>query len=285
MKTLFALWFAWLACGPLRGEEAATHSASNSVPYPVVDLPFPVGETLEYRIYWGWISVGSSTATTRWEWRDDRWMLVIRFRTLSNSVIEKIYPVNDTIESVIDPDTLRPVSFLKILNEGRHHTDEFTTFDWDKMEANFRQIRKGKTTHKTYAIRENTKDLVSFMYFMRQTDFQPRSSYQFEVMADEKLYDLEVKSGKLENVKTQRHGKIKSLKLEPQASFEGIFVRKGTMTLYVSNDPRRIVTRLVADTPFANVRLVLRKVSGPGSDFWVEGQGGDDTDEDETLEE
>jgi len=181
------------------------------------------------------------------------------------------------------------LSFLKILNEGRHHTDEFTTFDWEKMEASFRQTKRGETKYKTFAIRENALDLVSFMYFMRQTDFKPESKYKFEVMTDGKIWDLDVRTGKYENVKTQRHGKVSSLKVMPKASFEGIFVRKGTMTLYVSKDPRRIVTRLVADTPFASVKLVLRRVTGPGSDFWVEGQGGGDTegdaDDEDTFED
>lgn len=251
--------------------EAGTATAPGAdVPKPGVELPFPVGEKLTYSIYWGWIGVGRSVATTRWEWIDEQWRLVIRFRTKSNKVLSSLYPVDDEVVSVIDPHTLRPLLFRMNLKEGRHRRDETTVFDWEAMRARFTKKHQNKPDEKkTYAIKKNTRDLVSFMYFMRQTPFAENGEYDYEVMSDEKLYDLKVKSRKTEEIKLDVYGKVESLRLDPEARFQGVFVRKGKMRVWVSEDDRRLMTKLFLDTPFANVRLLLKSVEGPGADDWI----------------
>ncbi len=62
---------------------------------------------------------------------------------------------------------------------------------------------------------------------------------------------------------------VSGLKVVPEAAFQGLFVRKGSMTVWVSTEGRQIFTRVVADTPFANVKLKLAKVTGGGEDFWT----------------
>jgi len=255
---------------------SATPTGEPHVPKPEVAFPFPVGEKLTYSIYWGWIGVGKSVATTRWKWVEDEWRLLIRFRTRSNSILSSLYPVDDVVETEIDPETLRPLVFRMNLKEGDHRRNEVTVFDWDAMEARYLKRHEDKEDEtKTYPIKADTRDLVSFMYFMRSTPFRPESEYDFEVMSDEKLYDLKVKSGGYEKIKLDRYDRVKSLRLDPRAKFQGIFVRKGEMRVWVSDDERRIMTKMLLDTPFANVRLLLLSVEGPGEDAWVTGGKGD----------
>jgi hypothetical protein len=88
-------------------------------------------------------------------------------------------------------------------------------------------------------------------------------------MADEKLYDLIVSAEKTVKMKIKKYGEIASTRVQPTAAFQGIFVRSGAVTLWVSDDPRRICTRIMASVPVANVRLNVESVRGPGDDFWV----------------
>lgn len=231
------------------------------------DFPFPIGEELEYRIYWGPLPVGDSVVTSAWVQEDGRQLLKIAYRTKSNKVIATIYPVDDVIEAVIDPATLRPVRFTKNLKEGRHRVHETTFFDYDRMKAKWVSYTKEK--EKEYDIQEDTRDLVSFMYYMRSYAFTPGEEMQFKVMADEKIYELFIKAHNVERIKTGRHGRVESIKLEPKAKFDGLFVRKGRMTVWVSTDARRVCTRMAAEVPVASVRVVLHEVRGPGDDSWV----------------
>ncbi|MDA3874983.1 MAG: DUF3108 domain-containing protein [Kiritimatiellae bacterium] len=239
-------------------------------PVPELDLPFPVGEKLTYVIYWGWIGVGVSEATTNWVWRDEAWSLQIKFRTQSNGVVDKLYPVDDRVEVYIDPVTLRPDTFILDLNEGKTSRHAITEFDWDTMQSTYTRKREGREDEvHLIKLEEGTRDLVSFMYFLRQYEFTDRTTYSYKVLADEKLYSLTVKTSGFDNIKLENYGRIKSLKMDPEAKFDGVFVRKGKMQLWLSQDDRQLLTKLQLDTPFANVRLLLRSVEGPGGDEWI----------------
>jgi hypothetical protein len=248
-------------------------SMAGILPFPAPscaepDLWFPVGEELTYRVSWGIIPVATSKATSKWIEEDGRKLLSIQFRTKSNNVIKKIYPVDDFIESVIDPETFLPVRFVKRLSEGKYRTDEVTTFDFERMKATWKSKLKNK--EKEYDIEPDTRDIVTFMYYVRSEGFRPGDKKQLKVMADEKLYDLSVEAFKSKKIRVGNFGFIKTVKVVPEAAFEGIFVRKGKMILWVSEDDRRVMTRATAKTPFADVKIVLWDVKGPGDDFWIQ---------------
>ena len=248
-----------------------TNTVTEGVAAPAnIDIPFPVGEQLEYKIYWGILYVARSTATSRWIRQDDRTLLSIVFRTRSKSVLDALYPVNDRIEAIIDPATLLPVSFSKILNEGRYHTQEFTTFDHAAGKAKWKRIKKGEIREKEYEIKPTTRDLITFMYMMRAKEFEENTTTRFEVMADEKLYDLEVESKRKEKVVLSSFGKVESMHFIPKAKFQGLFIRKGSMEVWVSTDERQVLSRMEVDTPFANLHLKLDQVTGGGDDQWTE---------------
>ena len=232
-------------------------------------LWFPVGEKLTYNIYWGVLRVGTSVVTTDWAEYEGRTLLSIQLRSRSNGVLNKIYPVDDFLESLVDPETFLPVRFIKKLSEGRYRCDEETHFDYEKGEANFYSHNKDRK--KNYAIDEHVRDLASFLYFVRgrAADFEMGQASLYKVMADEEVYELYVKPVEEESVKLPRYGEVDSVRFEPEAKFEGLFVRKGKMWIWVSDDDRRIVTKVQAKIPVASIKLVLVDVDGPGDDFWI----------------
>ncbi len=248
------------------GAEPAADAAGVEAP-PGVDLWFPVGETIRYRIHWGFIPVGTSEATTQWVEHEGRTLLAIRFRTWNHPVIATFYPVDDFLESLIDPETFLPVQFTKHLQEGSYHCHEVTTFD--REEGMARWVSKLSGEERTYEIEPDTRDLISFMYNMRRKRLEPGTKKDFQVMADEKIYDLHVRAADIEKIKLPHYGKVRSLRIEPQAAFEGLFVRKGKMTLWVSRDERRLLTKVSAKIPVASIHLKLESVRGPGDDRWI----------------
>jgi len=259
-RWVYILLFLLLAAGA-RAEEAQP-AGTNA-------LWFPVGEKLTYRIYWGVIPIGSSTVTTEWIEEEGRKLVAIRFRTKTTDFMTKIYPVDDFLESVIEPGTFLPLRFTKRLSEGRYRCDEVTTFDHANRKSTWTSKMNGKT--KEFAIDADTRDIISFMYFMRKDKFLPKTTTNFRVMSDEKVYDLVVKAGEVEKFRVSDFGWVKSIRLEPEAAFQGMFVRKGKVTMWISNDARRICTRMTAHVPVASVSLLLAKVEGPGDDFWTRG--------------
>lgn len=261
-----SLLFVALFCPVILGPDARSEEAQ-----PAPPLWFQVGEELVYSIHWGVINVGESRVTTEWTEENGRRLLAIRYRTRSNSFLDRIYRVDDTIEAVIDPGPFLPLRFTKTLSEGRYKTDEVTVFDHAAGKAYWTNRRKGTT--KEFAIEPNTRDLVTFMYYMRQREFEPGERAEYRVMADEKMYDVFLNVGSVDTMKMERYGKVKSVRITPEAAFQGLFVRKGKVTLWVSRDERRLATRIQATVPVADVHINLEEVRGPGSDAWVRGGG------------
>jgi hypothetical protein len=91
------------------------------------------------------------------------------------------------------------------------------------------------------------------------------------MMTDEKLYEVIVEASKVDPVTLENYGRIACIKMEPKGKFNGMFVRKGRMWLWVSNDPRYAICRMVASVPVASIKVMLKRVRGPGSDFWIQG--------------
>ncbi len=259
MRRSFLLGFLFWTC--------AAAFAQDEAPAPVRhELWFPVGEQTTYDIRWGVFHVGQTVVTTAWTNRDGRDLLHIKFRTRSNRVIEKLYPVDDTIESYIEPESFLPVYFAKRLREGRYRCDEETVFDHEKGEMRWHSNLNGKK--KTLPIEPNTRDIVSLMYYLRRDPFELNVTNDYRVMADEKMYDLTLKADALETIDLGDLGKRSSYRIEPTAAFNGLFVRKGRMIFWVSADDRRICTKLLAEVPVANVRLILSDIKGPGAKEW-----------------
>jgi hypothetical protein len=231
-------------------------------------LWFPVGECLTYKIQWGIIPVAETRVTSEWLHEGEKLLLAIRARTHTYAFFSAVYPVNDLIESIIDPETFTPVRFSKNLSEGRYRLKEITTFDHAKGMAHWKHLIKND--RRDFAIESDTRDLISFMYFMRSQKFEPRKSYHYQVMADEKIYDLDIKTKDYVPVYLPRFGTVRSLYLEPTAKFQGLFMRVGRLQVWISDDKRCLCTKATAKAPvIGTIRLIIDKVEGPGDDFWV----------------
>lgn len=231
---------------------------------------WPIGEKITYRIYWGYLPVGTAISWTEWTEVEGRKLLAIRLRTLSNRVVEKIYPVDDTIESLVDPITFLPVRFAKNMSEGTHKYNEVTVFDRTNLVARWESKLTGKK--RTFIIEPETRDIPSLMYLLRTNTFTVGKREHFRVMADEKIYDLWVNIQKKEKTDVPNYDEVASIKVEPEAAFNGLFVRKGKLWVWLSDDPRCLATRIEASIPVANVRAVVVQVEGPGKDFWIKQQ-------------
>ncbi len=232
-----------------------------------VDLPFPIGEELTYRVYWGYIPVAVATARFDWVELDGRKLLSIRSTARTNKYADKIYRVDDLMESIVDPETMLPVRFTKISHEGRYWTHEITTYDHANRVAHYESKKNGEK--QDYPLDADTHDLFSMMYVMRSQPFVIGQKPHYRCLTDDRIYDFWVDVLKEERVDLENYGKAPCVKVEPVAAFNGLFVRKGRVWFWISRDKRQFMTKMVAEVPVAKIWDVLDKVSGPGTDFWV----------------
>lgn len=267
---LLLLWAGTALANP------SFETAFESAPPPPAasNLWFEVGEEVIYNIYWGIIHVGTSHVTTDWvAYEDGRTLLSIRFVSKSNKAIALVYPVEDVQHTLIDPETFLPVVSYKKSRQGRRRYNEITRFDHAAGKAYWESLEKGKKL--TVDIEPETRDLISLMYLTRSKPLEVGSEETMRVFTSEKIYDLFIKVPQKEPVKLKHYGDVESLLIDPEAAFDGLFVRKGKVYLWISDDDRRLCTKIDAEVPVARIHIEIDRVLGPGDDFWVRSEESD----------
>ncbi len=231
------------------------------------NLVFKVGEKLEFRLYWGIIPVGTATIATKWVKENEKVCLAISMRARTGAIVSQLYPVDDNIESIVDPNTFLLVRFTQTLREGKKRRKDHVFFDHEARVACWTNVLKGVSTN--IPIAADTRDLLSLVFHMRGQGLAAAENKTSDVLVDEKIYELNVSGLKKEKVYLSNFGYIPCLKLEPKAKFGEVFVRKGKVKMWFSLDDRKVCTKITVDLPVANVKCILQSVRGPGDDFWT----------------
>ena len=230
-------------------------------------LWFPVGEETRYEIEWGPFTVGEAFARADWVEVQGRRLLTLTMEARSNGIVESLYPVKEFMQTLIDPVTFLPLGFEKQSSEGSHKHWELTMFNHARKNGKWRS--KLRLTERDFEIAEDTRDLMGLMYWIRKTPVRAGEEVTYNVMTDEKLYEMTLGDAKEDTVKLDRYGKVKCVEIEPKGKFNGMFIRKGRMWVWVSDDERYTICKVTASVPVANIRVYLTDVEGPGDDFWV----------------
>ncbi len=239
-------------------------------PTPSFDFWFPVGEELTYNIYWKFLHVAQTRITTAWvRWPDGRPVLRIRYLTRSNRVISTIYPVDDRHDSFIDPKTFLPLRFIKDQQEGRHRRHDITDFDHAAGRARWRRL-VGNQKDYELPIEPTLRDIPSLAYWIRREGIPRGTNLTMQVMADDKIYDLElITASETMRCAAADFDAIPCIPITPRAQFEGLFVWKGPATLYISEGAPCLVIRLEVSIPVVGrIRAVLTEIGGPDQQFW-----------------
>jgi hypothetical protein len=246
---------------------AAVARAETSTNAADPQLWFPVGEKIVYRLYWGMIPVGAAEISSEWQEREGKKYILLKSVARTTAIVAKIYPVNDKVESLVDPATFLPVEYTQSLREGRHSRDDKVKFDYGKNIAHWEKADGSKKAD--VAITNDTRDVLCLYYFMRAKGFETGQKSWFGVFVDNKIYSLVVEGLGEKKIDLDKYGKVDCLELEPKAKFGEIFVRKGKIRLWFSKDSRHICARMSAKVPLASVHAYLVDVQGPGDDMWI----------------
>ncbi len=227
---------------------------------------FVPGETTEYKVSWMGVPLAWSKNTS--DAVEEHGRKLIRIRTVSKSykAYGKIYKVDDVKEVVIDPETGLPVRIDLQMNEGNIRQSQLTLFDHANRSALF--IDRIANTTNRVEIASQTRDIVSFLYSMRNEKPEDLAAKTHTLLVGGKLYDLNLKIRKEGRIKIPGYGKVDCIQLEPIAEFDGLFLRKGKIFFWVSKNNCRMITCIQAKVPVGKIKVKLQTVSGTGDEFW-----------------
>lgn len=223
------------------------------------EVPFKVGELLEYQVSWNGIPVGYVTSevkeTLTYEGHP---VYHVLFRTESNRFLSAFYRVDDEFHTYMDQQGLFSRRYEQNLRHGRkYRAHEVVTFDHEKGEARYESLTNG--TVKTFAIPHGVQDAISAFYYYRTQPLWVGARLKSIVAMDEKNYDVEIEPLSAEVIAIPQMGKLDSFRINPQATLLGKYIKKGKVTLWVTTDHRRIPLASRMKTPVGGILVVLSK--------------------------
>lgn len=228
---------------------------------------FRAGETLTYRLYWGVIPVGKAVMKTHWVREGDRRYLGVSAAARTARFLDPIFPVDDFVQTIVDPESLLPVRYEERIREGRYRRHSRTRFDVASGKGVYESVSSGRT--KPVNVEPGTRDVVSMMYHMRTVGMEAGQTLLKHVYVHDRVYPLQLEAMDAGPMNVPGRGRVPCIKIEPRGEFGTISTRNGTIAAWFTNDRRKVLVRLEGRVPVASVKAVLTRIEGPvpaGSD-------------------
>jgi len=247
-------WFV-LAClilGAISGSvswvEAGESSSTRS---------FQIGEQLTYEISWLNITAGTAVmAVSDAGMAGDLPLAKLITTAQSRPAISTFFPVDNRVESIVDPATLLPEHLIFKRREGKKKEDIEYTFHQKEGTVT---VVKGGTTE-TLEMPPGTQDVISCLYYARsELSLQPGSFLTMNVYHDKKNRKVDVHVEEIEMV-SGPWGEVETARVLVVMPFQGLFLNQGNIRVWFTNDDRRIPVRMKAKVIIGSI--VADLVSG-----------------------
>lgn len=231
---------------------------ADSIPKPLRDLgqkALKVPEKLLFDIIWGgwgfrWITAGQATLELLPTEKPDAWK--IQSLAWCNGFFQSIYPVRDTVVSVIDSRGIYPTRFEKRLHEGKYNADISASYDQAKHIL--------KTQDTTLSIDPFTHDVLSAFYFIRTQTLKVGDTLDLAAVSGKKKYNLKVLCHARETIKVAA-GEFHTLVVEPVLKEDGLFKAKGKLTIWVTDDPAHTPVKMESKIPVGSIKAELVRMT------------------------
>jgi hypothetical protein len=229
--------------GPVQSSGSPTREVA-------LDLPFKIGEQLNYRVFLagGAQSVGAITVAARTRGRYfNRDGLLLSATAQTTAAGARLFPVTDQIRSYVDPLTLLPFRTELALSEGKYRRNRNYDLDQNRGAAT---VERGERID----IPVGTHDLISLFYAIRTFDLSPPKRNAISIMATDRPLTLFVTSLRRETIELDGQ-KISTILLS--LTTDDAQSDKMQIRIWVGDDSRRLPLRIAAVTELGPVRADL----------------------------
>ncbi|UYQ93279.1 DUF3108 domain-containing protein [Chitinophaga horti] len=209
---------------------------------------FKAGESITFKVYYNlgkmFVGAGEATFSTSLEKYagHDVYHVVGDGKTFRT--YDWIFKVRDRYESYIDTATMRPLRFIRNVNEGGYKISQNVVFN---NEASTATNEKGAV----FKMPPCVQDVISAIYYARNIDFskyKPNDKIPFAMFLDNEVYNIYIRYIGKEEVST-KFGKFRAIKFKPLLVKGTIFEGGESMTVWVSDDGNKVPLRV--DSPIS----------------------------------
>jgi hypothetical protein len=237
---------------PTPTPEVKPAPAPTPTPLPTLseDLPFTIGEQLNYQVFIGSSNTALGLATFQVRNRSrffDRDGVLLSVNAETTGAAARLFVAKDQIESYVDPKGFLPYRVVMNLVEGQRRLNQTLTFN-----------QEGSTVTSDRGARieipVGTHDYLSFFYALRTFDLRPPKKSAVSILVENKPKTLFVDASKREVIQLGDR-KVPAIALalttdDPEPD-------KYQLRMWVSDDERRLPLRLTCTTKLGPLRADL----------------------------
>jgi hypothetical protein len=212
---------------------------------------FQIPETFVYDLTWSGIKAGEASLMIKKNGGE----LIITSTTKSAQWLSLFYTVDDWAESRLPGDVGiksigRPANYKLKIREGKHRKNKEVIFARDASTALYIDYLNGEK--KSFDIPSVVFDPLSSFYHLRTRDLAVGKSVFIPVFDSKKVRDVEIQVLRKEKVKVPA-GEFNTVVVKPLIKSEGIFYRKGEISIWLTDDDKRIPVKLKTEVKIGSV--------------------------------
>ena len=213
----------------------------------VRNTAFQAGEEVTMKVYYStlgvYVGAGEAKFTTALTFFNKKPVYHAIAEGTTYPFFDKFFRIRDRYETYIDTATMLPVKFIRNVDEDGYKIYNNVSFN--------HKAKTAVSTNGVFKVTECIQDVISSVYYARNIDFskyKKGDKIPFDMFLDDEIYNLYLKYEGKEQVKT-RYGRFNAIKFKPLLIKGSIFEGGEKMTVWVSDDPNRIILR--AESPIA----------------------------------
>src|SRR5215468_2286081 len=237
------------------------HTSISQILPPPAAYRFPAGEKITYSVQWHMFNAGTATLFMQ------RSGLKQHLTSTADSagIANRIFPIHDTFDADIDPRSFCTQQISKHNEEGSKRFDRKIYFDYPraKSEVDDKDLKTGKHKHSEFDIPRCVSDVVSGFFYTRSLPLRIGFSQTFPVNDGGKTTDVKIDVEGGEKIKGPT-GEFQTLRLKA-TPIAGPMAGKAEITVWLTDDERRIPVQMKSKLGFATLFFQLRSLETPGN--------------------
>ncbi|MDH4162380.1 MAG: DUF3108 domain-containing protein [Nitrospirota bacterium] len=217
---------------------------------------------MTYTISWSKVfSAGTAVMEVRREKADGRELLRIVSTARSIGMVDSVYPVRDTVQSLFDPRTRQSLSYFLDQSHGKRKKKRELHFDRERNKVTYR----ADGVQEVLDIPAQTQDALSSLYYLRsRQDLEPGKTIVFDVHDSGKNWAVEIQVLGRERIKTPV-GEFDTIKVRTYPKYEGVFMHKGEIFMWLTDDSRRVPVLMKSTITIGSIVATLTEMIPGGS--------------------
>ena len=231
---------------------------------------FKSGEWFKYKLsYSGWFKAGEATVSLLEDKTNDK-LLHAKLVGKSTGAVNLFFKVYDIYESYFFKEKILPKNFIRNIDEGGYKKNIKIVFNQKTQKATVKDFKKN--TSKEYSFVENSQDMVSVFYYLRNSfsldNLDENDEISVDMFFDSENYKLKIKYLSTELLNTN-FGKVLCYKIQPYVQSGRVFKKNESLTMWITADKNRIPLKIKADVLVGSIRIELESFSNLNNPFEI----------------